>query len=243
VNTSDDFRFDFGVFLKVPWAAAIYKRDILICGGTIISEKLVISAGADHLNQPKNLKIPENYPTAHCFFREQPSSLSEAVVLEDISLFKVAVGKYFRDFAAQETFQPQFFNISEVFSVPGYDGYMGFFAADFIILALDDYVVFRQHIVPICVDKSADNEEDMTIPEGLMGTVAGYGFTEAGGSPSDFLKIAKLPTVSYSQCKKEAPQNFKQFVTPDKFCAGNTHGGDAVCQGRMSAIGMVSHII
>ena len=26
---------------EVPWAAAIYKRDILICGGTILSEKLI----------------------------------------------------------------------------------------------------------------------------------------------------------------------------------------------------------
>lgn len=28
---------------EVPWTAAIYKRDVLICGGTIISEKLVVS--------------------------------------------------------------------------------------------------------------------------------------------------------------------------------------------------------
>lgn len=60
----------------------------------------------------------------------------------------------------------------------------------------------------------------------------GWGFTQAGSTPSDVLKIAKLPTVSYNQCKREAPQNFKQFVTPDKFCAGNIGGGDAVCQGE-----------
>lgn len=66
-----------------------------------------------------------------------------------------------------------------------------------------------------------------------MEFILGWGFTQAGSAPSDFLKIAKLPTVSYVQCKREAPQNYKQFVTPDKFCAGNINGGDAVCQGKI----------
>lgn len=139
---------------EIPWAAAIYKRDMLICSGTIISEKLITSA-------------------AHCFFREQPSSVNEAVVLEPLDLFKIAVGKYYRDRLVEESFVPQFFNISEVISVPGYDGYMGFFAADFILIVLDDFIVFRQHIVPICIDKDSYLEEDTTVKPGLLGTVAG----------------------------------------------------------------------
>lgn len=184
---------------------------------------------------PRNPKSFIHFPyfpfPAHCFFKEQPSSLTETVILEDLSLFKVAAGKYNRDFTANETFPPQFFNITEVISVPGYDGYIGFFSADFIILVLDSFIVFRQHILPICIDRNSNSEEEMTIPEGLIGTVGGYGFTTAGGNPSDVLKVGQLPTVSYKQCKKEAPQNFKQFVTPDKFCAGSITGGDAVCQG------------
>ncbi|CRL04521.1 CLUMA_CG017596, isoform A [Clunio marinus] len=195
---------------EVPWTAAIYKRNILICGGSIVSERLIISA-------------------AHCFFREQPSSLSESVVLEDTALFKIAVGKYFRNISAFEDFVPQFFNVKEIISVPGYDGYMGFFSADFAIIVLDDFIVFRQHIAPICVDRDPLLQEETVVKHGLMGTVGGWGFTTAGGEPSDYLKIAKLPTVDYSKCKREAPQNFKQFVTPDKFCAGG--GTDAVCQG------------
>lgn len=109
---------------------------------------------------------------------------------------------------------------------------MGFFSADFSIAVLENFVVFRQHIAPICVDTTKFLEEDTEVPDGLTGTVAGWGFTTAGGIPSDFLKIAKLPTVKYGLCKREAPQNFKQFVTPDKFCAGNIGGGDAVCQGE-----------
>lgn len=142
--------------------------------------------------------------------------MTESVLLEDLSLFKIATGKYFRDYTAVEDFAPQFFNISEVISVPGYDGYMGFFSADFAIIVIDDFIVFRQHIAPVCVDKMKLLEEETEVPSALTGTVAGWGFTTAGGEPSDFLKIAKLPTVNYNQCKRDAPQNFKQFVTPDK---------------------------
>lgn len=151
---------------------------------------------------------------AHCFFKELPSSLSDSVVLEDLSLFQIAVGKYFRDISAVEQFSSQFFNISEIISVPGYEGYMGFFSADFAIIVLDNFIVFRQHIAPICVDKNNYLEEETEVAGGLNGTVSGWGFTTAGGNVSDILKIAKLPTVSYAKCKKEAPQNFKQFVTP-----------------------------
>lgn len=170
---------------------------------------------------------------AHCFFKELSSGVSESVSLEDLSMFQIAVGKYFRDISAAEQFQPQFFNISEIISVPGYEGYMGFFSADFAIVVLDDFIIFRQHIAPVCVDKNNFLQEETEIVGGLNGTVSGWGFTTAGGNVSDFLKIAKLPTVSYVKCKREAPQNFKQFVTPDKFCAGNVGGGDSVCQGKL----------
>jgi len=202
---------------EVPWSAAIYKRDTLICGGSIISERLVVSA-------------------AHCFFREQPGNLVDSVVLEELSLFKIAVGKYHRNFSAVEEFLPQFFNISEIISVPGYDGYMGFFAADFAIIVLDEFIVFRQHIAPVCVEHDKYLEEETEVIQGLNGTVAGWGFTTAGGDPSEVLKIAHLPTVNYNICKRRAPQNFKQFVTPDKFCAGNVGSGDNVCQGESQVL-------
>lgn len=94
---------------------------------------------------------------------------------------------------------------------------MGYFSADFAIIVLDGYITFRQHISPICVDKNTFLQEDTVMAEGLIGTVGGWGFTTAGGEPSDYLKIAKLPTIDYNKCKTKAPQNFKQFVTTDKY--------------------------
>jgi hypothetical protein len=170
---------------------------------------------------------------AHCFFREQPSNLLESVVMEDLAEYKIAVGKYFRDYDANEAYSTQFLNIQEAISVPGYDGYMGFYSADFIVLVLDDFIKFRQHVIPICIDNDFDLEEEINLQHGLIGTVSSWGFTNVDGQPSEVLKIAKLPTVEFFQCKREAPSNFKQFVTPDKFCAGNIGGGDAVCQGTV----------
>lgn len=102
---------------EVPWTAAIYKRDVLICGGTIISERSL-----DAINEEFQLiyvYFRLVVSAAHCFFRELPSSLSESVALDDLSTYKIAAGKYFRDINAKEDFAPQFFNISEIISVPG----------------------------------------------------------------------------------------------------------------------------
>lgn len=187
---------------------------------------------------------------AHCFFRELSSSATESVALEDLSLFQVAVGKFYRNLTATEEFPSQFLKIDEIISVPGYDGYMGFFSADFALVVVGDFIRFRPHVSPICLDKDNSLVEETEVAGGLSGIVAGWGFTKAGSDPSEFLKIATLSTVNYNKCKREAPQNFKHFVTPgdserrilrvaccqfhlisDKFCAGNLGGGDAVCQG------------
>lgn len=135
------------------------------------------------------------------------------MALEDLELFKVAAGKYFRNASASEDYAPQLLNILEVISVPGYDGYVGFYSGDFSVLVLEEFIIFRPHILPICVDKDNFLSEETEIASGLNGTVAGWGFTTAGGEPSDFLKIATLPTVNYNKCKRDAPSNFKQFVT------------------------------
>lgn len=47
---------------------------------------------------------------------------------------------------------------------------MGFYSADFIILVLDNFIIFRQHIVPVCIDRNINLEEDLTIPQALNGT-------------------------------------------------------------------------
>ena len=110
----------------------------------------------------------------HCFFKELSSSATESVALEDLSLFQVAVGKFYRDLSAAEEFPSQLLKVDEIISVPGYDGYMGFFAADFAIVVVSGFVRFRPHISPVCVDKDNFLAEEAEVAGGLNGTVAGW---------------------------------------------------------------------
>ncbi|CAO1407606.1 unnamed protein product [Diamesa tonsa] len=204
---------------EVPWHTAIYRESTLICGGTILSERIVLSA-------------------AHCFFKEETGT-SSTVSLYDKSLFEISVGKYYRNKTASEEFATQFYGISEIITVPGYDGYVGFFSADIALLILSGYIEFRPHIAPICIDRNLDYSEEKVVPDGWIGIVAGWGFTEAAAAPSETLKLTSLPVIDFKVCKQEAPADYKPFVTPDKFCAGYKDAeGSGVCQGD-SGGGMV----
>lgn len=201
---------------EVPWAVAIYRTDVLICGGTILTEKLVVSA-------------------AHCFFKEEETvaSPTDTVSLYPKDSFKIVVGKYFRDIAAKESLPIQEFKVSDIVTVPGYDGYTGYFAADIAIVVLNNFIEFKPHIAPICLERNLEFSEEKIVREGSEGLVAGWGYTESDGKPSDVLKTAVLPVVNFQQCRKEAPADYKSFITPDKFCAGykdtNSYG---VCRGK-----------
>lgn len=52
--------------------------------------------------------------------------------------------------------------------------------------------------------------------------MVGWGLTEAGNqnSVSPTLKLAEVPVVEYKKCIVGLPEEFKKYVTRDKFCAG-----------------------
>lgn len=60
-------------------------------------------------------------------------------------------------------------------------------------------------------------------------TVTGWGSTVEGGSGSDTLRAAAVPTVSNRICN--ASESYGGRVTDNMFCAGNREGGVNSCQG------------
>ena len=72
---------------EVPWHVVIYKNDMQICGGTIISERVVITA-------------------AQCF-----SQKADGMHDIDYKLFKVGAGKIIRGLNASETQSTQIRNV------------------------------------------------------------------------------------------------------------------------------------
>lgn len=193
---------------EVPWAAAIYQlgngKFEYICGGTILTSKIILSA-------------------AHCFFVESSKSFQSP------DQYKVAVGKNVRDLNGVESFPSQKFNLTKIVASPGYSGYSNFYFSDIVVLIIDGSINFEPHIVPICIDWDVDTDLGTGLAAGEVGMVAGWGFTEAEGLPSDTLKSIKMPVIDFFQCLSESG-HYKNFVTYDKFCSGYKNGS-GVCRG------------
>lgn len=64
---------------------------------------------------------------------------------------------------------------------------------------------------------------------GDFGMVAGWGYTKSDGDVSQTLKAISMPVIDFQQCFNEA-DDFKLFVTSDKFCGGFLNGS-GVCSG------------
>ncbi|WP_217207333.1 trypsin-like serine protease [Streptomyces sp. AC550_RSS872] len=63
---------------------------------------------------------------------------------------------------------------------------------------------------------------------GTTARIIGWGTTSSGGSSSNQLRTATVPTVSNSSC---ASSYGSDFIPSDMVCAGHTSGGVDTCQG------------
>lgn len=193
---------------KVPWHVGIYKNNKKIsfhCGGSIITEKIVLSA-------------------MHCFWDRQRD------VPYEPSLFKVAAGKVNIEFAGEENLNAQYFDVDNFKYPEDYRDFDGSFAQDIVLVTLKTRIQFRTHISPICIQHGL-TYDDLQVPAGARGTVAGWGLTKSGGQPSPFLKIIEMPVVDKKVCINDSDPGFRSFITPDKFCAGSKNLNVGVCQG------------
>ncbi|CAI6344828.1 unnamed protein product [Macrosiphum euphorbiae] len=186
-----------------PWNVGIYqliernRNHELVCGGSIISPNLVVSV-------------------AHSFWKK--GTLSKNISIKD-GLYKIAVGKYTRDFKVIDNDFTKIINVEMIHLNDDYYGPSGYHAADIAIIVLKDRVSFSNGVAPVCIDWNGK----YNIANGDRGKIVGWGITEEN-IPSPVLLEESLSYIDRSSCRDMYTNGFENFITVDKFCAGSALG-------------------
>ncbi|XP_065210210.1 suppressor of tumorigenicity 14 protein homolog isoform X2 [Planococcus citri] len=180
-----------------PWHVAIYNENkMLICGGTIITTKLILSA-------------------AHCFYNDATNTKLNA------ENYEVVVSKFTRTYTTKDNSEQKVFKVKEIrFSKRGYIGLENRYAADIAILILNEGITISPSVLPACVYWTRPKRNPL---EGVLGKVVGWGLNEKGDYPEN-LTTTNLPYISHSRCLDQVPIDYRVFITFDKFCAGSETG-------------------
>uniref|UniRef100_A0A0C9PLQ9 LFC_1 protein n=1 Tax=Fopius arisanus TaxID=64838 RepID=A0A0C9PLQ9_9HYME len=198
------FTAKVGVF---PWHVGIYEKKSRhvyeqICAGTLINSNLVVSA-------------------AHCFYDD---SINEP---KPVSKFYAAAGKHYRSWSRDEDYA-QKSRIERINIAKRYIGARGNFAQDIALLELKTPFELTDLVHPVCLDWDNVLEREH-LQVGRYGKAVGWGKTE-NGEASEELRGINVPFVSFDQCVADVPEDFRGYITPDKFCAGYRNGS-SLCEG------------
>ncbi|CAH1707810.1 unnamed protein product [Aphis gossypii] len=189
------------LFGTAPWNVGIYRLNEdninydLICGGSIISPNLVVTA-------------------AHCFWYS--GILSNNISINDDS-YKVAISKYDRNFTIDDNNFTQIINVEIIYLNEYYNGVSDLHNHDIAVIVLSNRVSLSSGVAFVCVDWNAK----YNVLDEDKGKVVGWGGIDEN-TRSNVLIEASLPYINQNVCQHFYTDRFKTFVAPDKFCSGST---------------------
>ncbi|CAG4958052.1 unnamed protein product [Colias eurytheme] len=192
---------------ELPWHTGIYSKRTTpykqICGGSLVSSTLVISA-------------------AHCFWddltKKQPAQK-----------YAIAIGKLYRPWDEPKDVDAQKSDVKSIEIPPRFQGAAANFQEDIAVLILTTSIQYKTYVRPVCL--SFDYEFDKTqLTVGKMGKVAGWGLTGENGLASPTLQVVNFPFVDINTCIANSPPGFREYINSDKFCAGYLNG-TTLCKG------------
>ncbi|CAB3232241.1 unnamed protein product [Arctia plantaginis] len=192
---------------ELPWHVGIYRKTsnpfMQICGGSLVSNNVVISA-------------------AHCFWNDITKK-------QPASNYAVAVGKLYRPWNNERDVDAQKSDVKEI-NIPSlFLGSAANFQEDIAIVILVTPFVYQTYVRPVCLNFDTNFERRQLVPNKL-GKVAGWGLTEENGNASQVLKVVEMPYINIDTCINTLPPSFREYITGDKICAGYTNG-TALCKG------------
>ncbi|XP_058811610.1 serine protease grass-like [Topomyia yanbarensis] len=202
---------------EYPWMALLMYRNLFSdeimgnCGGTLISERYVLTA-AHCLKDDDQFKLEFVRLGEHTISEEKDCNniIEEGIIIEQDCAGPVENVRY------------------ELYIIhPQYRS--AFTGNDIGLIRLAETIIFKSHIMPICLPMTAVLK-DLLLPEYI---VAGWGLTEKL-TRSDVLLQAQLPRLEQSRCQKRISEidSKKHNITVNEkqICAGGRNLVDS-CQG------------